>query len=45
MNAVVYSGSNYAEWRLFDKERTIASFKTSGINPYFNNEEADKAGT
>jgi glucosamine kinase len=39
MNAVVYSGSNYAEWRLFDRERTIASFKTSGINPYFNDEK------
>ena len=39
MNAVVYSGSNYAEWRLFDKERIIASFKTSGINPYFNDEK------
>ena len=39
MTAVVYSGSNYAEWRLFDKERTIASFKTSGINPYFNDEK------
>jgi glucosamine kinase len=39
MNAVVYSGSNYAEWRLFDKERTIASFKTAGINPYFNDEK------
>jgi glucosamine kinase len=39
MTAVVYSGSNYAEWRLFDKDRTIASFKTSGINPYFNDEK------
>lgn len=39
MNAVVYSGSNYAEWRLFDRERTIASFKTAGINPYFNDEK------
>ena len=39
MNAVVYSGSNYAEWRLFDKERIIAAFKTSGINPYFNDEK------
>ncbi|HVW97972.1 MAG TPA: hypothetical protein VHA56_18520 [Mucilaginibacter sp.] len=38
MNAVVYSGSNYADWRLFDKDRTVASFKTSGINPYFNDE-------
>jgi len=39
MIAVVYSGSNYAEWRLAFKERTIASFKTSGINPYFNDEK------
>jgi N-acetylglucosamine kinase-like BadF-type ATPase len=39
MTAVVYSGSNYAEWRLFDKDRTIASFKTGGINPYFNDEK------
>jgi N-acetylglucosamine kinase-like BadF-type ATPase len=39
MIAVVYSGSNHAEWRLADKERTIASFKTSGINPYFNDEK------
>ncbi len=38
MIAVVYSGSNYADWRLADKDRTIASFKTSGINPYFNDE-------
>ena len=36
MIAVVYSGSNYADWRLADKGRTIASFKTNGINPYFN---------
>src|ERR1700710_2920533 len=39
MIAVVYSGSNYAEWRLADKGRTIASFKTAGINPYFNDEK------
>ncbi len=39
MIAVVYSGSNYAEWRLFDRGRTIASFKTGGINPYFNDEK------
>ena len=38
MFAVVYSGSNYAEWRLADRGRTIASFKTAGINPYFNDE-------
>jgi N-acetylglucosamine kinase-like BadF-type ATPase len=39
MIAVVYSGSNHADWRLADKERIIASFKTSGINPYFNDEK------
>jgi glucosamine kinase len=39
MIAVVYSGSHYAHWRLADKGRTIASFKTSGINPYFNDEK------
>jgi len=39
MIAVVYSGSNYADWRLADKGRTIASFKTGGINPYFNDEK------
>ena len=39
MIAIVYSGSNYADWRLTDKDRTVASFKTSGINPYFSNEE------
>jgi N-acetylglucosamine kinase-like BadF-type ATPase len=39
MIAVVYSGSNYAEWRLADKEHVIATFKTSGINPYFNDEK------
>ena len=39
MIAVVYSGSNYAEWRLAFKERTVASFKTSGLNPYFSDEK------
>jgi glucosamine kinase len=39
MIAVVYSGSNYADWRLADKDRIVASFKTSGINPYFNDEK------
>jgi glucosamine kinase len=38
MIAVIYSGSNYADWRLADKGRTVASFKTSGINPYFDDE-------
>ncbi|GAC1313440.1 MAG: hypothetical protein NVSMB24_36700 [Mucilaginibacter sp.] len=39
MIAVVYSGSNYADWRLADKDRIVATFKTSGINPYFNDEK------
>jgi glucosamine kinase len=39
MIAVVYSGSNYADWRLADKDRIIASFKTNGINPYFHDEK------
>src|SRR5258707_5875290 len=39
MIAVVYSGSNNADWRLSDKGRTIASFKTNGINPYFDDEK------
>jgi glucosamine kinase len=39
MIAVVYSGSNLADWRLSDKGRTVASFKTSAINPYFNDEK------
>jgi len=40
MIGVVYSGSNNADWRLADKGRTIASFKTSGINPYFSDEKS-----
>ena len=39
MIAVIYSGSNHADWRLSDKGKTIASFKTSGINPYFIDEK------
>jgi glucosamine kinase len=39
MIAVVYSGSHYAHWRLADKGRTVASFRTTGINPYFNDEK------
>ncbi len=38
MIAVVYSGSNYADWRLSDNDKII-SFKTAGINPYFNDEK------
>lgn len=40
MIAVVYSGSHYAHWRLADKERTVASFRTNGINPYFNDQKS-----
>lgn len=39
MIAVVYSGSHYADWRLADKDRVVASFRTSGINPYLNDEK------
>ncbi|RYZ94312.1 MAG: hypothetical protein EOP47_28075, partial [Sphingobacteriaceae bacterium] len=39
MIAVVYSGSHYAHWRLADRGKTVASFRTSGINPYFNDEK------
>jgi len=39
MIAVVYSGSNYAEWRLAEKDRVIATFRTGGINPYLNDEK------
>ena len=39
MIAVVYSGSHIADWRLSNKGKTIASFKTSSINPQFNDEK------
>ncbi|TSD67386.1 hypothetical protein FFF34_008340 [Inquilinus sp. KBS0705] len=39
MIAVVYSGSNNAGWRLAYKGRTVASFNTNAINPYFNDEK------
>ena|ERR1700712_732283 len=39
MIAVVYSGSNFADWRLAIKEKTVATFKTQGINPYLNDEK------
>ncbi|TWR25876.1 hypothetical protein FPZ43_16480 [Mucilaginibacter pallidiroseus] len=39
MLAVVYSGSNNAGWRLSYKGRTVASFDTAAINPYFNDEK------
>jgi len=40
MIAVIYSGSQHSDWRLADKGKTIASFKTNGINPYFNDEKS-----
>ncbi len=39
MIAVVYSGSHIADWRLSNKGKTIASFKTGSINPQFNDEK------
>lgn len=39
MIAVVYSGSRYADWKLADKGEVVAEFKTSGINPFFNDEK------
>ena len=39
MIAVVYSGSHIADWRLSNKGKTIASFKTSSINPQFNDDK------
>jgi len=38
MIAVVYSGSKFADWRLADKGRVITGFRTSGINPYLQDE-------
>lgn len=38
MIAVVYSGSRYADWKLAEKGKIISEFKTTGINPFFNNE-------
>src|SRR6201985_3631902 len=40
MIAVIYSGSNFAEWRLADNEINVRSVKTNGINPYFDDEKA-----
>lgn len=38
MIAVVYSGSRHADWKLAEKGKIISEFKTTGINPFFNNE-------
>lgn len=34
MIAVVYSGSNFATWKLAQKKTVVQSFKTNGINPF-----------
>jgi len=39
MIGVVYSGSRYADWKLADKNGIVAEFKTTGINPFFNDEK------
>jgi len=34
MIAVIYSGSRLADWRLAEKGKVVAGFKTMGINPH-----------
>ncbi|WP_276359739.1 hypothetical protein [Daejeonella sp. H1SJ63] len=38
MIAVVYSGSRHADWKLAEKGKIVSEFKTTGINPFFNDE-------
>ncbi|MBE8712436.1 hypothetical protein [Sphingobacterium hungaricum] len=38
MIAVIFSGSRYADWRLAEKGRIAFGFRTSGINPYIQDE-------
>ncbi|RYE27795.1 MAG: hypothetical protein EOP42_18635 [Sphingobacteriaceae bacterium] len=40
MIAVVYSGSNYANWKLAQKQTVVQSFKTTGINPFASDEKS-----
>lgn len=40
MIAVVYSGSNYANWKLARKQTVVQSFKTNGINPFASDEKS-----
>ena len=40
MIAIVYSGSNFANWKLAQKQTVIQSFRTSGINPFANDEKS-----
>src|SRR5690606_34694819 len=39
MIAVVYSGSRYADWKLAQRGEILADFKTTGFNPFFNDEK------
>jgi len=39
MIAIIYSGSRYASWKLFDKGQVVSDFETAGINPFFNDEK------
>lgn len=38
MMAIVYTGSRYADWRLVEKRRVLFAFRTTGINPYIQDE-------
>lgn len=38
MIAVIFSGSQYADWRLADKNRVLYGFRTTGINSYIQDE-------
>jgi glucosamine kinase len=40
MIAVVYSGSNFANWKLAQKQTVVQSFKTNGINPFTSDEKS-----
>lgn len=40
MVAVVYSGSNFANWKLTQKQQVVRSFKTSGISPFASDEKS-----
>ncbi|MGI4022263.1 MAG: hypothetical protein ACRYFA_12220 [Janthinobacterium lividum] len=40
MVAVVYSGTNYANWKLAQKQTVVQSFKTNGINPFASDEKS-----
>lgn len=40
MIAIVYSGSNFANWKLAQKQTVVRSFKTNGINPFASDEKS-----